>query len=423
MLLLIMGILHYGFALIFGMLVSALFAGIESNRKNRVFFIIFGIVLFVLQTACGKLLGLSLTQKLYPLIVHVPLMCVLTLYYKRPWYISVVSVFSSYLFCQIPRWFSFIGKYLLKSELAEDIFYILAIVLFYFFMKKYVIGVLKRLIEVSKKSCLLWGGVPIIYYLFDNVTTIYTDILYSGERWVMQFLPVVLSVFYFVSTTLYYNEMQKESKAQREHDMLNAQFKMAQTEFAVLRELQQNAMAYRHDMRHHFSYLQGLAANGNMEGIKEYLHNAWSDIDDITPMRFCENETLNLLLSAYSTKTKQRDIQLITDIKFSDFFIFSDTELCSLFSNALENAVHACEEIREKEKRKIILQIYAKNQKLCIDLRNTCQKEPIFQNDVPASKKIGHGFGTKSMVHIIEKHAGICRFSYENGWFIFQAIV
>lgn len=423
MLRIITGIIHYGFALVYGMLISVLFAGIESNRKSRKIFAIAGLGLLFLQSLLGMSIGLEMTGKLYPVIVHFPLFLMILLWFKRPWYIALISVLSSYLFCQVPRWIGFLGGSVLESKVAEHIFYMVSIVPLYLFMKRYVIGVLRELIEVSRKNCMLWGGVPIVYYLFDNATTIYTDILYNGEKWVMQFLPVVLSVFYFVSTTLYYNEVQKEAKAQREHDMLETQLKMAKTEFAVLRNLQQNAMAYRHDMRHHFSYLQGLAVSGNVEGIKEYLQNAWSDIENITPIRFCENETLNLLLSSYATKAKQRDIQFVTNIEFSDLSVFSDTEICSLFSNALENAIHACEEIMEREKRKIVLQIYSKHQKICIDLRNRCQKEPLFRNEVPISNRQGHGFGTKSMVHIIEKHEGIYRFSYENGWFIFQVIV
>lgn len=423
MLRIITGIIHYRFALVYGMLISVLFAGIESNRKSRKIFAIAGLGLLFLQSLLGMSIGLEMTGKLYPVIVHFPLFLMILLWFKRPWYIALISVLSSYLFCQVPRWIGFLGGSVLESKVAEHIFYMVSIVPLYLFMKRYVIGVLRELIEVSRKNCMLWGGVPIVYYLFDNATTIYTDILYNGEKWVMQFLPVVLSVFYFVSTTLYYNEVQKEAKAQREHDMLETQLKMAKTEFAVLRNLQQNAMAYRHDMRHHFSYLQGLAVSGNVEGIKEYLQNAWSDIENITPIRFCENETLNLLLSSYATKAKQRDIQFVTNIEFSDLSVFSDTEICSLFSNALENAIHACEEIMEREKRKIVLQIYSKHQKICIDLRNRCQKEPLFRNEVPISNRQGHGFGTKSMVHIIEKHEGIYRFSYENGWFIFQVIV
>jgi sensor histidine kinase regulating citrate/malate metabolism len=203
--------------------------------------------------------------------------------------------------------------------------------------------------------------------------------------------------------------------------MLDAQFRLAQTEFASLRQLQQNAAAYRHDMRHHFALLQGLASKEHIEGIKEYLRTAQSDMDAITPLRFCENETVNLILSAFATKAKQGSILLTVDAKLPDSLPFSDTELCSLLSNALENAIHACEQIPDSNKRIIQLRVYSKNTKLCIDIRNSYQAEPIFQQGLPVSKEQGHGFGTKSMVHIVEKHGGVFQFSVKDGWFIFQA--
>jgi len=37
--------------------------------------------------------------------------------------------------------------------------------------------------------------------------------------------------------------------------------------------------------------------------------------------------------------------------------------------------------------------------------------------------KRGHGFGTKSMMYIVEKYNGICQFSVKDGFFIFQATI
>ncbi len=141
----------------------------------------------------------------------------------------------------------------------------------------------------------------------------------------------------------------------------------------------------------------------------------------ITPLRFCENETVNLILSAFAAKAKQSKILLTIDAKLPDSLPFSDTELCSLLSNALENAIHACDNIADSKKRSIRLRVYSKNTKLCIDIRNSYQTEPIFHRGLPITKEQGHGFGTKSMAHIIEKHGGICQFSVKDGWFIFQA--
>lgn len=245
--------------------------------------------------------------------------------------------------------------------------------------------------------------------------------MYNGARAAVQFMPSVTAAFYFVSVLLYYGETQKQASIQRERDMLDTQFRQAQTEFASLRQIQQNAASYRHDMRHHFALLQGLASNGYIEEIEEYLRTVQSDMDTITPMRFCQNETVNLILSAFAAKAKQSGILLTIDARLPDSLPFSDTEICSLLSNALENAIQASKNIADSDERYIRLRVYSKNNKLCIDIRNSYQTEPIFHEDLPVSKEQGHGFGTKSMVHIVEKHGGIWQFSVKDGWFIFQS--
>ncbi|MDR0496880.1 MAG: GHKL domain-containing protein, partial [Treponema sp.] len=131
---------------------------------------------------------------------------------------------------------------------------------------------------------------------------------------------------------------------------------------------------------------------------------------------------------------------------------FSDTELCSLLSNALENAMHAAgsrrstrsfteendENLFKTPCRSVTsvvdsssafprpcvnLYIYTKSTKLCIDIRNNYQTEPVFEQGLPVSTEAGHGFGTKSMAYIVEKHGGVFQFSVRDGWFIFQASV
>jgi hypothetical protein len=417
----IIGLLRFGVSLVFGITVSVLFAGIELTKKNRFVTGLLCVIFLFVQTASWWFLGLDLTSKLYPLIIHLPLIFIFSLYYKCPWLISTISVLSAYLCCQAPRWFGFLAGAALGSRLADHIFYIASVFLAYYFLKKYVAGSVRQLMEKSHKSCLFLGGVPLFYYLFDYITAIYTDVLYSGAEWAVQFMPSTISVFYFVFVILYYAETQKQASLQRETDMLNAQFRLAQAEFASLKQLQQTAASYRHDMRHHFTLLQGMATKENLEGIKEYLRTAHCDMDAITPIRFCENETVNLILSSFTTAAKQSQILLAVDAKLPDSLPFSDTELCSLLSNALENAIQASKHIPNSNKRMIRLRLYSKNNKLCIDIRNTYQTEPLFNQGLPISPKDGHGFGTKSMAYIVEKHGGVFQFSLKEGWFIFQA--
>ncbi len=320
-----------------------------------------------------------------------------------------------------PRWIGAVAGAAFRSVSMDHVGYIASVFLMYYLLQKYVLESVLHLMERSVKSCLLFGAMPAFYYLFEFIFIVYTDFMYSGSRAAVQFMPFVTSTFYFVFVLLYYSETQKQAIIQRERDMLDTQFRQAQTEFASLRQIQQNAAAYRHDMRHHIALLQGLASKGHIEEIKEYLRTAQSDMDAITPMRFCENQTVNLILSAFAAKAKQSGILLTIDAKLPDSLTFSDTELCSLLSNALENAIHASENIADSNERCIKLRMYSKNTKLCIDIRNRYQTEPVFHHGLPITKEQGHGFGTKSMAHIVEKHGGVCQFSVKDGWFIFQA--
>ena len=155
----------------------------RDDKKNRLVTGYLCVIFLLVQTASWWSLGLDLTSKLYPVIIHLPLMIILTHYFKRPWLISAVSVLSGYLCCQAPKWVGFLGGAAFSSDLADHIVYIGAVFAFYFLLKKYVVGSVKQLMEKSPKSCMLLGGVPLFYYLFDYLTTIYTDVLYSGIEW------------------------------------------------------------------------------------------------------------------------------------------------------------------------------------------------------------------------------------------------
>ena len=273
----------------------------------------------------------------------------------------------------------------------------------------------------STRSCMLFAAMPALYYLFDYAATVYTDFMYSGGRAAVQFMPFLTAAFYLVFILRFYDETQKQVIVEKERDMLDTLLRQAQTEFASLRQMQQNAAAYRHDMRHHIALLQRLASEERLDEIKEYLNTAQSDMDAITPTRFCDHETVNLILSSFAAKAQRLEIEFAAEANLPDSIPFSDTELCSLLSNALENALQATKNIADRNERHIKLRMYSKNKKLCIDIRNRCLAEPVFQDGQPVSKEQGHGFGTKSMVHIVENRGGVCRFSVKDGWFIFQA--
>lgn len=425
MILLALSLFRYALVLVFGVAVGLLFVGVRSTRANRLATICFCTVLILIQILFWWKLGLRFTFRIYPLIAHLPSILFFVLYFKRPWLISTSSVLAAFLCCQVPRWIGSTAMAIFRNKFAEHICYIVAIAVVYHFLKKHVARSAQELMGRSTHACLLFSAVPLLYYVFDYTTTVYTDLLYSGAREAVQFMPSVVCTFYFVFVLLYYKEAKKQVDAQRERDFLASQLHQAHSELDNMRQMQNSTVIYRHDMRHHLSLIGGFAADGDIQKIKEYLTSTEADIDALTPIRYCENETVNLILSTFNTRAKKEGVAVHMDVNLPVELGINDTELCALLSNALENAITAAAQVAEENLRKVYIRAVVNGDKLVISTENAYVGELELEGELPKSKnkEAGHGFGIKSMVSIVERYGGLYSFETEGGVFVLQLLL
>ncbi len=421
----IISLLRYGVALIFGVNVSLMFTGVKKTHKNLLAALCFSVFALCIQVICWYTLGTKITMQIYPLIVHIPLTAFISIYYKESCFVSASSVIAAYLCCQIPRWIGILMLAIFKIEIIDHIAYIIAMCFTLQFLRKYVAASVSNLIKRSKRSCLIFAIVPLLYYLFDYLTTIYTDLLYTGAHEVVQFSPSLVCAFYFMFIIQYYEETEKQMKSQRELDIFSSQLNQAKVELDNMRQMQKNTMIYRHDMRHHISLIKAYANEGDVQKIKDYLTNAEADIDALTPIYYCENETVNLILSAFNTQAKKAEVELKIDVKLPKELEISDTELCTLLSNMLENAITAAAQVDDIKLRRVYVNGLVKNQQLIVSTENAYIGKIEMDGELPKSSKKGdrHGFGIKSILTIVERYNGLYSFETEDGVFIFQILL
>ena len=100
----ILSLIHNATTLLFGVYASAAFLGVRLNRKNNLHLLIFSCLTGVIYALSFLLYGTSFTEQVYPLIIHIPLVLFLTLYYKYNFVLSILSVLTAYLCCQISNW-------------------------------------------------------------------------------------------------------------------------------------------------------------------------------------------------------------------------------------------------------------------------------------------------------------------------------
>ena len=202
--------------------------------------------------------------------------------------------------------------------------------------------------------------------------------------------------------------------------LLSAQLKQAEKELAALRRSESQSALYRHDMRHHLTVLNAFLAEGRSQQAQEYISEVQSGIEAVTPKRFCGNELVNLLCSAFSDRAERLGVRLAVKADLPEVLSIPDTELCALLSNGLENALAAAGALDEN-RRWITCFCGIRASKLLIEIKNPCAGKIVMRDGLPASGREGHGYGCRSIQTITHACHGLCEFTAEDGIFTLRA--
>ena len=406
---------------VFGMILSASFCDIVWTRKKKVIMTGSMAGLLLIQGMIYYLVEPEAVRHLYPVITHLPLVLILFAFTKkRLW--AIVSVFTAYLCCQLRRWLAlFIVAILCGDTLMQAIVEFIITIPLLVILLKYVAPAVRSISYgttwVQSQFCLI----PAVYYVFDYATQIYTDLLVKGSPVVTEFMSFVCSAAYLVFVLRSSEEKWTRSQLEQTQDSLNLQISQAVREIETLRESQQKTREYRHDLRHHMQYLSFCIKNGKLEHAQEYIQGICSEIEANKVTVFCENEAANLIFSAFVGRAKEHNIPIIIKAQISKNIHVSESDLCVLLSNALENALHACQNIKDKEIQRIIdVSAFEKNGKIFLQIVNSCNSDITFVHGIPVTNQPDHGIGVRSICALVERYEGIYTFEVDNGKFILR---
>lgn len=418
----ILSILHNGSTLLFGVYISAAFLGIQMNRRNILTLFAFSSAVGIVYATSFLLFGAVFTERIYPFIIHFPLILFLTLFYKYKVVLSLLAMLTSYLCCQISNW---VGLFFLNITHLEWVYYsvrIVTTILVFIVLIWLVSDAMAQLMQKPTKTLLIFGMLPFVYYLFDYAASVYTTLLYSGIEVVVEFLAFVLCIFYILFLMVYFKQYEEKQEAEQRNQLMEMQRVQSQKEIEAIRRSEYSVSLLRHDMRHFLLNISNFIDQGELDRAKEYINEIICSTDQTTTQKYCKNEIVNLILSSHENKIKENDIHFEHSIQIPEHLSISDVNLTSILSNAFENAIHAVLSL-EPEMRHIKLDMHMNEDKLLISLKNTFAGKLEMVNGLPQSRKSGHGFGTQSIHYVTEKLNGNCQFTVRDHWFILRVVL
>lgn len=182
---------------------------------------------------------------------------------------------------------------------------------------------------------------PLVYYIFDYATNVYTTLFHSGSVVTVEFLAFALCAFYLMFLAVYLREYEAKEIAERERWMLATRDSAAIKELEAWRQSGRELSVLRHDMRH---YLRGLAAlieEGRTDEALERIDALCETNDRTAVRRYCANETVNIALSSLSADINAHGITADLRAAVPETVHVGDADLFSVVSNALDNVIAA----------------------------------------------------------------------------------
>ena len=166
----------------------------------------------------------------------------------------------------------------------------------------------------------------------------------------------------------------------------------------------------RHDRRHHNLVMLEFANNNDIERVREYLKSLVESESEVWgEVRYCENMTLNTVLTVYERRAKENGISVQISANASRDLDVSLQDLVIVIANLFENAIHAT--AKHKGKKKLIdISIKGSAQRLLIKIDNPCKNNLTFDETL-------YGVGIRSVIATTNKYNGMYDFTAEDGIF------
>ncbi|WP_227828535.1 sensor histidine kinase [Clostridioides sp. ZZV14-6044] len=178
-----------------------------------------------------------------------------------------------------------------------------------------------------------------------------------------------------------------------------------------------------HDMKNHIICIKEMSKNNY--DTSNYIKNLEKKLDEYNNMFDTGNIALNIILKEKKELCIKKEIRFITGIDFSQCNFINEEDVCSIFANAIDNAIEACDKIK-KGNKSISLQGRLINNFFVIKISNTKSNVIIEKkkNFITTKKnKEFHGLGIKSIKNTLEKYAGTATIEFTDTMFSLNILI
>lgn len=374
----------------------------------------------------------------WPVVVWIPSMvAAMILIYlcifsccKVNWKMAMVCFATAFMIAEFSASFEWqIYSYVMGRGHDERVIELIFLVLFYsilfalayFLEYRYFSGEIRG--DISLKEALSSVIMAIAVFLISNISYVYPDTPFSSSLPGGLFYIRTLVDFSGLLILFLQRDRWRKLSMQKEMEAVNAILRRQYEQYNLSKENIEIINRKYHDLKHQIAVVR---AERNSDKREQYLQEMENDIKMYEAQNKTGNKVLDTILTGKHLYCVQHEINFtcVADGMLLDFMNLMD--ICTIFGNALDNAIECVEKIGDKSKRLIRTAVYSQSKFLIIRFENYTELELTTKDSLPITTKKDrqyHGYGLKSIRSTVEKYGGSMTVNVKDNWFILRLLI
>lgn len=315
----------------------------------------------------------------------------------------------------------------IQSILTGSIYRIQAIFIskILLFMELILLKYFKLSLEFKFKDVVLIG-LPILSNIVSLLLVFgynFNQNIHSKSNLIVLAFTVLLMIASSIMLLIVIGKIVQDDKLKLEYELINERINLSHKNYENMIQAQEKLRYVYHDLKNHMICMKSYDTK---EEIISYINNLEFQINDFENLRNTGNKTLDIILNDKIHLCKKYNIEFEDSINISKLNFIKENDICSIFANALDNAIEACININDEIEKRIEVKATYINGFAVIKFINTKINDIKFTGDrIKTSKEDNkiHGIGLASIKYIVNKYDGEVIVNYSENEFILKIMI
>ena len=278
-------------------------------------------------------------------------------------------------------------------------------------------------LDINRKDWMSALLIGVVVFGFSNLSFVTLDTPFSGEY--SQEIANIRTLVDIAGIAMLYAHMVLccQNKVRMELEAVQMVLENQYQQYKLSRESIDLINYKYHDLKHQIQFLRN---ETDAEKRNEYLNQMEEEIRQYELQNKTGNHVLDTVLTSKSLYCDKHGISLTTVADGTLLNFMETMDICSVFGNALDNAIESVLKLKDKEKR--LIHVSVSRQKNFLMIRFENYFEGMLEKDVDNIKTTKaderyHGYGIKSIRYTINKYDGAVDIQAKDNWFELKILI